>query len=75
MVTVVNDGVNGFVDTDPARLLERMRALLADRSLATALGQHARRTAFERFNIERFVADWNAAFAEVTGERHERFAA
>jgi len=75
MVTVIRDGANGFIDTSPERLIERMRALLVDRELAAALGAEARRTARERFNIGRFVADWNAAFAEVTGVSNERFAA
>jgi glycosyltransferase involved in cell wall biosynthesis len=75
MVTVVRDGANGFIDTSPERLVKRMRALLADRQLAHALGQEARRTALERFNIARFAADWNAAFAAVTGAGNERFAA
>jgi hypothetical protein len=74
-VTVVRDGANGFIDTAPERLIERMRALLVDRELAQALGAQARRTALARFSIGRFVADWNAAFAEVTGESNERFAA
>src|SRR3954466_1692703 len=75
MVSVIRNGVNGFIDTEPARLVRGMRALLHDARLAKALGEEARRTALERFNIARFVADWNAAFAEVTGERDERFAA
>lgn len=75
MVTVIRDGHNGFIDSNPARLVERMRILLSDRELADRLGQEARRTALERFNIARFVADWNDAFAQVTGVRNERFAA
>jgi glycosyltransferase involved in cell wall biosynthesis len=69
MVTVIRDGQNGFIDSDPARLVERMKLLLADRELAAQLGRQARRTALERFGIARFVADWNAAFAQVTGIR------
>ncbi len=69
MVTVIRDGLNGFIDTDPQRLVERMQLLLKDPELARRLGAEARRTALERFNIARFVADWNAAFAEVTGAR------
>ncbi len=75
MVTVIRDGGNGFIDTDPQRLVERMRILLKDRELAAQLGAEARRTALERFNIRRFVADWNDAFAQVTGLWHERSAA
>jgi glycosyltransferase involved in cell wall biosynthesis len=75
MVTVIRDGQNGFIDTDASRLVERMKALLADRELAVHLGQEARRTALARFNIARFVADWNDAFAQVTGSWRERSAA
>ena len=75
MVTVIRDGQNGFIDTDPQRLLERMKILLKDRELAAQLGAEARRTALERFNIRRFVADWNDAFAQVTGLWRERSAA
>ncbi|HLS87240.1 MAG TPA: glycosyltransferase [Burkholderiales bacterium] len=67
MVTVIRDGENGFIDTDTDRLAERMAILLKDRALAARLGRAARQSALRRFGIERFVADWNAAFAEVTG--------
>ena len=75
MVTVIRDGVNGFVDTDAHRLIQRMKLLLSDKHLSRSMGEQARRTALQRFGIERFVADWNAAFMEVTGSRHERFVA
>lgn len=75
MATVVKDGLNGFADTRPDRLLEKMQVLLKDRELAEALGLEARRTALQRFGIARFVEDWNAAFAEVLGLRDERTAA
>jgi glycosyltransferase involved in cell wall biosynthesis len=75
MVTVIKDGVNGFIDTDAERLTQRMKLLLSDRDLSRSMGEQARRTALQRFGIERFVADWNQAFLEVTGSRHERFVA
>jgi glycosyltransferase involved in cell wall biosynthesis len=75
IVTVIKDGVNGFIDTDAERLTERMKLLLCDRDLSKRMGEQARSTALERFGIERFVADWNRAFLEVTGSRHERFVA
>jgi hypothetical protein len=43
-----------------------MRGLLSDPAEAARLGEGARRTALERFNIGRFVEDWNRVFAEVT---------
>jgi glycosyltransferase involved in cell wall biosynthesis len=67
MSTVVVDGVNGFVDTDPDRLMIHMRRLLADPEEARMLGEGARRIARSRFGITRFVADWNRVLAEATG--------
>jgi hypothetical protein len=64
--TVVENGVSGYADTSIERLIARMRALLADPAEARRLGDGARRTALERFGIERFVRDWNDVFAEAT---------
>ena len=75
MVTVIKDGVNGFIDTDVDRLVSKMRFLLQNPHEARRLGEAARRTALERFPIERFAADWHRAFLEVTESRHERFVA
>jgi glycosyltransferase involved in cell wall biosynthesis len=66
LVTVVQNGVNGFVDTRPERLADAMRALLKDPAEAGRLGEAARRTAEERFNIGRFIDDWLQALREVT---------
>jgi glycosyltransferase involved in cell wall biosynthesis len=67
MATAIQNGVSGYVDTDIAKLVPRMKQLLADPEQARRLGAGARRSASERFNIERFVNDWNAAFKLVTG--------
>ena len=75
MVTVIKDGVNGFIDTDIEKLIPKMQMLLRHPEEAQRLGREARRTAHERFGIERFVADWNKAFYEVMGLRNERFVA
>lgn len=66
LVTVVRDGESGFVDTRVDRLIGHMQRLLRAPGEARQLGDAARRVAMERFNIDRFVADWLAAFAEVT---------
>ena len=65
LVTVIANGVHGTVETDPERLVEPMHELLRNPELARAQGERARRLAFERFSIERFVADWQAALARV----------
>jgi hypothetical protein len=65
--TIIKDGVNGFVDTDPDRLIAVMHTLLADPELARAVGEAGRATARERFSIDRFVRDWDALLRAVSG--------
>ena len=67
LVTVIRNGENGFVDTRPERLVEAMQALLRDPAEARRLGEAARRTAEERFNIGRFVEGWEQALRTVAG--------
>lgn len=75
MATVIRNGVNGFIDTDPEKLLARMQRLLQDEGEARHLGEAARSAALERFSIHRFVEDWDAVLAEVAGMRRESFVA
>jgi glycosyltransferase involved in cell wall biosynthesis len=70
MTTVVENGVSGYADTRIDVLVERMRRLLRDPLEAARLGAGARRTAQRRFDIERFVRDWNAAFDDVVRGTH-----
>jgi glycosyltransferase involved in cell wall biosynthesis len=65
MATVIDDGESGFIDTNPARLLDGMQELLRDPALARQFGARARRRAQERFGIARFSADWDAALRHV----------
>ncbi len=67
MAAAIENGVSGYVDTDIARLVEAMRALLADPAEARRLGEGARRRALDRFHIDRFAADWEETFRLVTG--------
>jgi hypothetical protein len=65
MATVVRNGETGYVDTSLARLITRMQELVKAPAEARRLGLAAREYARERFGMNRFVADWNAAFAAV----------
>lgn len=65
--TIIDDGRNGFVATDPDRLVDAMRALLDDPDLARAVGAAGRATAAERFSIGRFVRDWDRLMRAVCG--------
>lgn len=65
LATVIRNGENGFIHTDPAALTDAMRALLRDPAEARRLGDGARRTALERFGIGRFVDDWHRTLLQV----------
>jgi hypothetical protein len=67
--TVLVNGESGYLSCDVPWLIERMQDLLADPAAARRLGANARRIARERFSLERFCRDWNAAFALVVGRR------
>lgn len=67
--SVIENGVHGYVSCEPDELVERMRGLLADPAEARRLGENARSLARERFNLDRFTSDWNAAFDRVLSGR------
>lgn len=71
LVSVIKDGENGVIGTDVGYLIERMRGLLDDPEEARRLGEAGRRTIRERFGLERFATDWEAAFAEAVALREE----
>jgi hypothetical protein len=71
MATAIQNGVSGYVETDVNKLIAFMQELMADPSEARRLGANARQYALERFNIHRFVRDWEQTFADVTStSRH-----
>jgi glycosyltransferase involved in cell wall biosynthesis len=67
MAIAIENGKSGYVDTNVSALISRMQELLDDPSEARRLGENARKRAMERFGIEHFVSDWNAALNEITG--------
>jgi len=66
MVTVVENGVSGYVDTDIEKLILRMHSLLNDQAQAQKLSKGASETALKRFNIQRFINDWDKTFKSVS---------
>jgi glycosyltransferase involved in cell wall biosynthesis len=65
LVTVIKSGHSGYVDTRTEVLADVMQQLLKEPALAREWGEAARKTALERFNIDRFVNDWMRVFASV----------
>ena len=62
MVTVVENGKTGFVETNVDKLITHMQRLLDDPDLARQLGDNARNYANQRFNLARFARDWTDTF-------------
>ena len=69
LVTVIQNGMSGFIDTDVRKLIDPMHRLLANPAEARQIGEAGRKIACERFDIRRFTRDWELAFAEVAGKR------
>lgn len=67
MVTAVEDGVSGYLDTDLRRLGEKMRLLLDNPQRAAIMGQQAHAAAASRFALDRFTAQWASLFREAAG--------
>ncbi len=65
MVRHIQNGVHGYLSTNPRDLVPIMQRLLADRDEAQRLGENARQLACERFNIERFARNWDQALRSV----------
>jgi Glycosyl transferases group 1 len=62
LATVIENDVSGYVDTNVQTLTCKMQELIMDPETARRLGERARELAQVRFNIQRFIHDWNAAF-------------
>ncbi len=67
--TVIENGVTGYISCNLDELIVAMRELLADPQKARRIGTRARAVARERFSLQRFARDWNAAFSLVTGKQ------
>lgn len=63
--TVIENGVHGYCSCNPDELIAHMRDLVTHPNEAHRLGANARALASHRFGLERFVRDWNNAFARV----------
>ena len=65
---VIQNGVHGFVSTDPDELIDAMQHLLDDPADARRMGDNARALALRDFGLDRFVNDWNAVFLALAQE-------
>jgi hypothetical protein len=71
--TVIRDGYNGFIHTDPDYLADKMQLLLADHALAKELGRNAKKSVQERFSIEKFTAQWKNIFLAAINHKKNQY--
>ena len=55
----------GFCSTNVSELVAALARLHAEPDVARAMGRAARAYAYERYNLDRFLSDWDDLFAEV----------
>lgn len=60
----IDNGYSGFVDTDTATLIHRMKTLLNEPELAREMGLNARKVAMDCFSIGRFTREWEQLFTK-----------
>jgi glycosyltransferase involved in cell wall biosynthesis len=65
MAVTIKNGYSGFINTNVDQLVSDMKMLLNEPGKAAEMGRNAQKSAQERFNINRFVSDWENAFREV----------
>ncbi len=62
MPTVFTNRVNGIIHTDTDYLIRQMQLLIDDREHAASIGRAGQHTVRSRFNIQRFIRDWEQTF-------------
>jgi len=63
---VIQHGVNGLISNDPKELRSYLEMLLNNDAVAKKLGENARKTIEQKYNLDRFIKCWNKAFELAT---------
>jgi glycosyltransferase involved in cell wall biosynthesis len=67
---VIKNGESGFLYTDVDKVIKAMKLLLDDPELAIRMGEGARKTAADHFNIARFTRDWEELLQKVVYRKY-----
>ncbi len=65
---IVKDGLNGFISNDEIYLRDKLKWCLNNPEEAQKLGNNARQTILERFNLKDHIKNWMDIFKEVYGQ-------
>lgn len=66
LATLIKNDVSGFISNRPSELIDAAREVMRDKRLADKWSEGARKTARERFSMDRFVNDWSNCLTKVT---------
>lgn len=69
---VFSNGFSGFTNTNIDSLISNMRLLLQNEAAAKEIGFQGHLVAKERFNISRFVQDWESVFQLAINQHYEK---
>ena len=59
---IIEHGKNGMISNDPNKLRKFLEELLQNDDMAKELGENAKRTISEKYNLNSFVTKWNDVF-------------
>jgi glycosyltransferase involved in cell wall biosynthesis len=62
---IITHAYNGMISEDPRDLQNYCRELLMDEGMRIELGNNARKTIEERFNLNRFTNQWEKVFRNL----------
>lgn len=65
---ILQNGINGLISNNPSDLRSNLELLLNNPKIAEKLGENARKTIEDKFNIERFVDSWNNLLYSTVNE-------
>lgn len=68
LTTVIENGINGYVNTNTDVLIGKMNELLSNKEAAESMGEKAKTYAQLRFNIARFTHNWQMVFEFMTSK-------
>ncbi len=62
---IIDHGVNGLISNDPNELRSYLELLLQNDDIAKKLGESAKHTVKEKYNVARYAKDWNTLFEKT----------
>jgi len=66
---VVEEGITGYLASNPAEWLEKLKMLCENHHLRASVGANARAKAFAKYDVSHAVAAMNNVFTEVLSQR------